>query len=131
MAETEHSQINISYIRTHVDNIEQLSKFAISSNPTCKEFIKKHLEQRALSPEVYLSLADGPRTLDEIMKSIHSSKSKGTISLVCKHLFEQGLLTKVPDPENAKSFKYTWGELEVMLGVSKIANEISRTKKKK
>jgi predicted transcriptional regulator len=124
MAETEHSQKNIAYIRTHVDNIEQMSRFAIASNPNCREFVKNYLNEKKGSPEIYLKLSDEPKNLDELMSI--TKQSRANVSKICKHLFQQGLIIRIDDPNNAKSFKYCWGDLEKMLGVSSIAKKLIR-----
>jgi predicted transcriptional regulator len=124
MAETEHSQKNVAYIRTHVDNIEQLSRFAIASNPKCKEFVENYLKEKKGAPQIYLALSDGPRNLDELKKI--TRQSRANISKICKHLFQQGLIIHINDPSNARSFKYSWGDLERMLGVSSIAKKLIR-----
>ena len=123
MPETEHSQQNISYIRTHVDQIEQMTRFAIACNPNSAEFVKDYLKKRKGAPEVYLALGDGPKTLDEIKRKVR--KSRGSVSLICTHLAKQGLISKVPNPDNSRSCKFSWNEIETMLGVSKIAKAIT------
>lgn len=122
MAETEHSQQNIAYIRTHVDNLEQMTRFSIASNPNCAEFIKTHLGSRKGAPEVYLAMEDGPKKLDELTQI--TKQSRANVSKICKHLFQHGLIVYVPDPENTKSQKYCWTDLETLLGVSKIAKQL-------
>jgi predicted transcriptional regulator len=122
MAETEHTQQNIAYIRTHVDNVEQLSKFAIASNPNCKKFIEDYLKEKKGAPKIYMALSEGPKNLDELMKL--TNQSRPNVSKICKHLAQQGIIIQVTDPNNSKSFKYCWGDLETMLGVSSIAKKL-------
>ena len=124
MSETEHTQENISYIRTHVDRVEQLTRFAIASNPGCAEFIERYLRQRAGAAEVYLRLGEKAMSLDEIRKA--TNQSKPNVSKICSHLANHGMIAKVPDPDHPKSFKYCWTDLEAMLGVSRIAKRVSR-----
>jgi predicted transcriptional regulator len=124
MAETEHTQQNIAYIRTHVDHVEQLTRFAIASNPGCAQFIEDYLQQRQGAAEVYLRVGEKPMGLEEIMKA--TRQSKANVSKICSHLANHGIIAKVPDPDNARSFKYCWTDLEDMLGVSKIAKQVSR-----
>ena len=124
MAETEHTQQNVAYIRTHVDRVEQLTRFAIASNPGCSKFVEDYLQQRRGAAEVYLRLGQRPMSLEEIMKATRQSKSN--VSKICTHLANHGMIAKVPDPENTRSFKYCWTDLEAMLGVSRIAKRVSR-----
>ncbi len=124
MAETEHTQENISYIRTHVDNIEQMTRFAIASNPDCSDFVRRHLENRKGSAEVYLALEKGPKSLDELVTM--TRQSRANVSKICTHLRKQGLLQKLQDRQSKKSQKYSWTDLETLLGVSKIAKECTR-----
>lgn len=122
MAETEHTQENVAYIRTHVDQVEQLTRFAIASNPNCVQFIEDYLKRKKGAAEVYLRLGDKPMGLVEIMKA--TKQSKANVSKICTHLAIQGMVSKVPDPDNARSFKYCWTDLESMLGVSRIAKRL-------
>jgi predicted transcriptional regulator len=120
--ETEHTQENIAYIRTHVDRIEQLTRFSIASNPKSVEFIADYLKQRKGAAEVYVLLGEKPMSLEEIMK--RTRQSKATVSRICTHLANQGIIGRVPDPQNRRSFKYCWTDLEKIAGVSKIARRI-------
>ncbi len=124
MVETEHTQQNIAYIRTHVDQVEQLTRFSIASNPNCVQFIEDHLSQKKGAAEVYLHLGENPMSLDEIMRA--TKQSKANVSKICTHLATQGIIAKVPDPGNPRSFKYCWTDLERMLGVSRIAKRVSK-----
>ncbi len=124
MAETEHSQKNVAYIRTHVDNIEQMTRFAIASNPNCRQFVEDYLSKKKGAPEIYLALADEPKNLDDLMGITEQSRSN--VSKICTHLFQQGLIGQVADPENARSFKYYWTDLEKMLRVSEIAKKLTQ-----
>jgi predicted transcriptional regulator len=122
MAETEHTQQNIAYIRTHVDRVERLTRFAIASNPGCAQFIEDYLKQRQGAAEVYLCLGEKPMGLEEIMKETHQSKPN--VSKICTHLANHGMIAKVPDPDKPRSFKYSWTDLEAMIGVSRIAKRL-------
>lgn len=124
MAETEHTQQNIAYIRTHVDGVERLTRFAIASNPNCVRFIEDYLKQKKGAARVYLHLSGRPLSLIEIMKA--TRQSKPNVSKICTHLASQGMIAKVIDPENPRSFKYCTTDLESMLGVSRIAKRVVR-----
>lgn len=122
MTETEHTQENIAYIRTHVDRVEQLTRFAIAANPKAAEFIKSYLKERKGAAQVYLSLEAKPLSLDELMRA--TKQSKPNVSRICTHLANHGIIEQGRDPANVRSFKYRWTDLENMLGVSKIARRI-------
>jgi hypothetical protein len=124
MPETEHTQENIAYIRTHVDRVEQLTRFAIASNPGCAKFIEDYLMERHGAAEVYLRLGDAPMGLEEIMRA--TKQSKPNVSKICTHLAKHGIICKVRDPDIPRTFKYCWTDVEAMLGVSKIARRLSR-----
>jgi len=124
MSETEHTQENIAYIRTHVDKVEQLTRFAIASNPKAAEFIDSYLRERKGAPKVYLCLAEKPLNLDELMAL--TQQSRPTVSRICSHLANHGIIRKIRDPDKPHSFKYCWTDLENMLGVSKIARQIAK-----
>jgi DNA-binding transcriptional ArsR family regulator len=117
MAETKHSQENLAYIRTHVDNLERMVRFQISANPQSREIIRDRFENREGMAEVYLALREGPKTQDELMDC--TGKSQPTVSRVLRDLFEAGMITKVPAPNKKKA--YAWNDLELLLGVSRIA----------
>lgn len=122
MAEMSHTQEDIAYIRTHVDQVEQLTRFAIAANPHSSAFIEEYLREKKGAAEVYLHLGEKPLSLEEIMKV--AGQSKPNVSKICTHLASKGVIAKMPDPDNSRSFKYRWTDLETMLGVSRIARRL-------
>lgn len=124
MAESEHSQENLAYVRTHVENIEQMSRFAIASNPNCSAFVKSCFEDKKGSAEIYLALSEGPKSQSELQKL--TSQSQANVSKICKHLFQQGIIAKLQDPSKKGGILYYWGDLETLLKVSKIARTIPK-----
>jgi DNA-binding HxlR family transcriptional regulator len=60
--------------------------------------------------------------LEEIMKV--TRQSKANVSKICTHLANHGMIAKVPDPDKPRSFKYSWTDLEAMIGVSRIAKRV-------
>jgi predicted transcriptional regulator len=124
MPETEHSQENLAYIRTHVDNIEQLTRFVVASNPQAAKFIEDYLDSKKGAAEVYLALRDGPKNQQELQRLM--GQSQANVAKICIHLFEQGIVGKVPDPGGAARFKYCWTDLETLLKVSRIAKRLTR-----
>lgn len=124
MPETPYSQVNLNYIRTHVDKIEKLTKLSIAANPNVRAFIEEELRGRKGAAEVYLSLADGPVSLSQMTK--RSKKSKATASMVCTHLIQRGLIEKYKDPARPREALFGWTEAERLIGVAKIAKRILR-----
>jgi hypothetical protein len=124
VAETEPTQENIAYIRTHVDQIERMMRFTVASAQASADFVETYLRQKKGAAELYLKLSDKPLGLDELMKL--TRQSKPNVSKICSHLAIQGMIAKVPDPDRARSFKYCWTDLENILGVSRIARRIAK-----
>ena len=122
MAETVESQQNLSAIRTDIEQIRAMQRFAVAATPSFRTFVEDHLEDKTGSAEVYLALKDGPLNLDGIMALV--KKSKGEVSKICSHLELQGLISKIPDPANKKGLLFIWTDLETVLGVSGIARNL-------
>lgn len=124
MAETEESQQNLSAIRTDIEQIRAMQRFAAAATPSFRKFVEDHLEDMAGSAEVYLALQDGPLNLDGIMGVV--KKSKPQVSKICSHLDLHGLIAKVPDPSNKKGRLFIWTDLENVLKVSEIARRLTK-----
>jgi len=104
--------------------IEQFVRFEIVANPNSREAVRGHLLARKNAASVYLALADGPLTQDEI--GIATRLSQATVSKICRYLHEHGLLLVLPDPSQHRVMRYCYTELEVMLGITSIAREVNR-----
>lgn len=124
MPETEASQQNLGAVRTEIEQIRAMQRFQVAASPECRRFVENHLEDKPGSSEVYLSLLDGPLSLDGIMAV--TKKSKPWVSKVCSYLVDRGLIAKVPDPQNSKSALFVWTDLEKILNVSGIAQRIQK-----
>ncbi len=124
MPETKNSEENVAYIRTHVDAVEQLTKFSIAANPNSKEYVKETLASRKGAAEVYLAISVEHSNQDQLIKK--TGKSRANVSKILKYLLQNGLIQKYPDPANKKVSKYCPTELEKMLGVSRIAKKLSK-----
>jgi len=122
MSETEESQENLASIRTDVEQIRGMQRFAAAATPAYRTFVEEHLEDMVGSSEVYLALQHGPLNLDAIMAVV--KKSKPQVSKVCSHLHLFGLIAKIPDPANKKGRLFIWTDLENVLGVSVIARRL-------
>jgi predicted transcriptional regulator len=125
MAETNDSLENLAYIRTHVDNLERLVRFQVSADPASREAIRERFRQREGMAEVYLALGEGPKTQDELSTAV--KRSVPTISKILRQLADEGMVAKMPSPNNPKRMVYLWTDLEEMLKVSKIASEFVTT----
>lgn len=122
MAETQESQQNLGAIRTEIEQIRAMQRFQIAASPDCRLHVQEQFEAKIGSAEVYLTLREGPLSLDGIMAK--TKKSKPWVSKVCSHLYEKGLIARVPDPQNNKSILFTWTDLENTLGASNIAQKL-------
>ncbi len=119
MLETQESQNDLAAIRTDVEQIRAMQRFAAAATPEYRKFVAEHLGDMAGSAEVYLSLQKGPLNLDGIMVVV--KKSKPQVSKICSHLHIFGLIAKIPDPSNKKGKLFVWTDHESVLGVSTIA----------
>lgn len=123
MPESEHTQENLAYIRTHVERLEQLVRFEIRANKRSTDAVVEQLTGRTGLAEAYLALeGDRPRTQDELAGAL--GKSQPTISRILRELYDASLVIKVPSPANRQVMAYTWSDLESLLGVSKLARRI-------
>lgn len=122
MPESEYSQENLAYIRTDIEQLRQLVRFEISTNPNCRAEVERRLAERAGMPEVYLALESGPKTQDELAAAL--GWSQPTISRVCKELYGAGLVGKVPTAANRRVMAYAWIDLEQLLGISRLARAV-------
>jgi hypothetical protein len=124
MAETEESQQNIGAIRTDIEQIRAMQRFAAAATPSFRTFVEEHLEDMTGSAEVYLALEGGSLNLDAIMVVV--KKSKPQVSKICSHLHILGLIAKIPDPVNKKGRLFIWTDLENVLKVSSIARKLTK-----
>ena len=129
MAETEESQQNLGAIRTDIEQIRAMQRFAAAATPSFRKFVEEHLEDMKGSAEVYLSLEGDPLNLDAIMAVV--KKSKPQVSKICSHLEVLGLIAKISDPVNKKGKRFIWTDLENVLKVSSIARRITKKSAKK
>lgn len=120
MAETEDSQTNIAAIRTRLDNLERMTRLAIAANPNSQSHIEQILLDRAGSAEVYLALANGPKSQEELVVLV--AKSQPTVSRIVKHLYENGMIDRVP---SAGRLLWMWHDMERTLGISRAARRLA------
>lgn len=130
MAETDESQQNLGAIRTDIEQIRSMQRFAVASTPSSRKFVEEHLDDMVGSAVVYLALQNGALNLDGIVAIV--KKSRAQVSKICSHLDNQGLIAKIPDPSNKKGRLFIWTDLENILGVSAIARKlVKKTSPKK
>jgi DNA-binding MarR family transcriptional regulator len=122
MTDDEYSQVNLASIRTHLQNIEQLVRFDIASNPNGSDAIRKCLAERPGAARVYLALSSRPLGQDEI--AVQTGMSQPTVSRICKHLFDGGLILTIRDPKQPRVTLYAHTQLETLLKASRIAKEL-------
>lgn len=119
MPETEGSQENIAYIRTHVDKIERLVRLDLAANPRSRAYIEETFREKKHSAELYLALATGPKTQEELQ--VRTKMSQANVSKICAHLEERELIHKI---RKGKLFYFSWTEAERVLRVSSIAKKL-------
>jgi len=120
MAESEHSQDNVAAIRTRLDNIERMTRLAIASNPNSQAHIEELFRRRTGSAELYMALADGPKSQEELTSVL--GKSQPTVSRIITHLYESGLIDRVPV---AGHVVWMWHDMERTLGISRVARRLA------
>lgn len=120
MAESEDTQNNIAAIRTRLDNIERMTRLSIAANPNSQTHIEELFRRRAGSAELYLALADGPRSQAELAAILNQSQP--TISRIVAHLHETGLIDRVPQPGRVL---WMWHDMERTLGISRVARRLA------
>jgi len=120
MAETEDTQSNIAAIRTRLDNVERMTRLSIASNPNSQAHVEKKFRDRTGSAELYMALADGPKSQEELVKIL--GKSQPTVSKVITHLYESGLIDRVPNPGGVL---WMWHDMERTLGISRVARRLA------
>jgi DNA-binding transcriptional ArsR family regulator len=119
MAETEDTQSNIAAIRTRLDNIERMTRLSIASNPNSQTHIEELFRRRAGSADLYMALAEGPRWQDELTRIL--GKSQPTVSRIVAHLYESGLIDRVPQ---SGGVLWMWHDMERTLGISRVARRL-------
>jgi hypothetical protein len=125
MAESEYTQLNVARLLAEIEHVRSLVRFDVAANPESSLYVERLLKGRKGAAEVYLSLAERPKSQTDITQ--HLTLSRPTVSRICDYLSHYGLIRKVPDPTNPRQFLYTWGEFEQTLRVSRIAKRITRT----
>lgn len=123
MAESSYSEENLAYIRAHLERIEQLGRFNAAANPASRAAVESQLRERDGAATVYLALSEGPKSQDELVAVTNLSQS--TVSRICKHLLDYGLVLTIRSPKQARLALYAQTDLERLLGVSKIARKIA------
>jgi len=124
MAETEHSQENVAYIRTHVDNIERMVWFQLASSPHREDYVTKELKAKRNCAQVYLTLAAGAKSQDQLMKE--TKMSRANISKLLSYLEERHFIKKHRDPKHQKRLLFSWTEAERTLSISNVASKLIR-----
>lgn len=120
MAETGYSQENIAAIRTRLDNIEKMTRLLIASNPNSGAHIADVFRRRTGSASLYLELESGPKSQEELAHAL--GKNQSTISRILVHLYESGLIERMPNPSPAR---WMWHDLERVLGISRVAKRLA------
>ncbi len=122
--ETEATQENVSYIRTHVDNIERMVRFQLASSPNSAAYVREQFEARKNSADLYLALANGPKDQDALIKI--TKLSRGSVSLICTHLEGLNFIAKHRNPTNKKQLLFSWTDAETIMKLSKIAKQLTK-----
>lgn len=120
MAESEDTQANIAAIRTRLDNVERMTRLAIASNPNSQAHVEELFKRRAGSADLYMALSNGPKSQEELVKIL--GKSQPTVSRVITHLYESGMIDRVPNPGGVL---WMWHDMERTLGISRVARRLT------
>lgn len=120
MPESEDTQSNIAAIRTRLDNVERMTRLSIASNPNSQLHVEELFRRRAGSAELYMALADGPKSQEDLTGIL--GKSQPTVSRIITHLYESGLIDRVPNPGGVL---WMWHDMERTLGISRVARRLT------
>jgi DNA-binding transcriptional ArsR family regulator len=120
MAESEDTQSNIAAIRTRLDNVERMTRLSIASNPNSQMHVEELFRRRAGSADLYLALADGAKSQEQLTTIL--GKSQPTVSKIIAHLYESGLIDRVPRPGG---ILWMWHDMERTLGISRVARRLT------
>lgn len=129
MPESDETHENIAYIRTHVDNLERMVRFQIKSDPESRATVLAVFADREKSADLYLHLEAGPQSQSALACKLKVSIA--TASRITGHLYQAGLITKVPDPNDSKQSLYVWSDLEQLVGVARLARKHLQSNSKK
>jgi biotin operon repressor len=119
MAETEDTQSNIAAVRTRLDNIERMTRLSIAANPNSRAHIEELFRRRAGSVDLYMALAYGPKSQEELTTLL--GESQPTVSKIVAHLYESGLIDRVPQSGRVL---WMWHDMERTLGISRVARRL-------
>jgi len=127
MPETPHAQQDIAYIRTHVEQLEQMVAFEMRANPAAREQAIEAFKRRPRTAELYLALEDGPATQKDLIARLSMDKSK--VSKICNELQDVGFVAEVATPDKPGQRSFAWTAFERYLGLSKLARNVDRDEK--
>jgi hypothetical protein len=120
MTESEDTQSNIAAIRTRLDNVERMTRLSIASNPNSQVHVEELFRRRTGSADLYMALAGGPKSQEELVGILQ--KSQATVSKVIAHLYESGLIDRLPKPGGVL---WMWHDMERTLGISRVARRLT------
>jgi DNA-binding HxlR family transcriptional regulator len=126
VSETEGTQENIAAIRARIDNLEKITRLAVSANPNMQGYLESVLKGRKWSATVYLALSSGPLTQRQVAERI--GRTTPTASRVLNYLHEQGLINRV---SGKGEDLWMWSDLERTLTISRVAQKVDLESKSK
>lgn len=127
MPETDHSQRNLASLLTRMGNVESMLRFTVAASDDVKLHVEEALSSKEGAADIYLLLADGPKSQPELVK-LHS-KAQATVSKILTHLVRCGLVARDSNPEG-KGYIWRWSDVEEIVKVSKIAHKVQKNAQK-
>jgi DNA-binding HxlR family transcriptional regulator len=127
MSEGRQSQSELSELTTRVANVEEMVRFGLSASREARTHAKEHFEEMKNSARVYLELGE-PKTQEQLRASVGLSQPQ--VSRICDHLKEKGFISRDKSPTNRKEMIYRWNDVERIVGLSKIARDCVRPRRK-
>lgn len=97
-----------------------MTRLSIASNPNSQAHIEELFRRRAGSADVYMALANGPKSQEELTAIL--GKSQPTVSKIVAHLYESGLIDRVPQ---SRRVLWMWHDMERTLGISRVARRLA------
>ncbi len=113
----------LTKIEGDIEHLKDIQRFAVAANPMGRDYVAQVFKEREGSARLYLAIGgDDPQTQDALMDAVGMGHTN--VSDLCRYLEQVGFVRRVPSQVPGSRYQYTWGELERVLGISKVARKI-------
>lgn len=111
----------LTKIEGDVEHQKDLYGFSIASSERTYQFVAEAFNGRPGAARLYLALSDKPQTQDDLIAQLGLGRT--TVSDLCNYLVKLAFIRRLPKRNPDGKYQYTWGVLEDLLGVSRIARK--------